>query len=388
MADVCKDNACEITPLSAFLSTNLNSKIEEFDEVGDRVKRGLGWPLISLEIHPDQLRSHTQIAIEYFTKYAGYTKEFLIFDSNLYERDKGIRLDHLFTLANTDLDTAQRKIEGKNPWGPGAEYYADIPDTIYIATSAIDGSFFTGSQTLSAALEDGVDKFKLVDTSLYSDIVTHNATLSGMFKQDVRSPLSLAGEKTKVDTYQVAYDYDTLDYRKVVEVTDFEEGSSTGINTLFTLEQTLAQQTYFSYSMGNYGFDLVSWYTMKEWIDTREKVLSTKREVRFDPRTQYMKMIPQPTRSRFYGVVSCYVEQPIRDVIKEQWVYEYTTALAMISIGMVRGKFSGVSLIGGGSLNYELLNEGQKRKEALETKLLEGASPGMGDADPTMFIIG
>ena len=388
MADVCKDNACEIRPLSAFLSTNLNNKIEEFDEVGERVKRSLGWPLISLEIHPDQLRSHTQVAVEYFTKYAGYTKEFLIFDSNLYERDKGIRLDHLFTLANTDLDTVERKINGKNPWGPGAEYYADIPDTIYIATSSIDGSVFTDSNTLSSALESGVDKFKLIDESLYTDIVTHNASLSSAFKQDKRSPLSLEGEKTEVDTYQVAYDYDTLDYRKVVEVTDFEEGSSTGINTLFTLEQTLAQQTYFSYSMGNYGFDLVSWYTMKEWIDTREKVLSTKREVRFDPRTQYMKMTPQPNRSRFYGVLSCYVEQPIRDVIKEQWVYEYTTALAMISIGMVRGKFSGVSLIGGGSLNYELLNEGQRRKEALEAKLLEGASPGMGDADPTMFIIG
>ena len=84
MADVCKNNACEISPISAFLSTNLNNKLNEFDEVGDRVKRSLGWPLVSLEIHPDQLRGHTQTAIEWFTKYAGYTREFLIFDSNLY----------------------------------------------------------------------------------------------------------------------------------------------------------------------------------------------------------------------------------------------------------------------------------------------------------------
>ena len=71
------------------------------------------------------------------------------------------------------------------------------------------------------------------------------------------------------------------------------------------------------------------------------------------------------------------------------WIKKYAQALAKELLGIgIRGKFSGVSLIGGGSLNYELLNEGQKRKEALETKLLEGASPGMGDADPTMFIIG
>ena len=29
--------ACEITPLSAFLSTNLNNKIETFDRLGERV---------------------------------------------------------------------------------------------------------------------------------------------------------------------------------------------------------------------------------------------------------------------------------------------------------------------------------------------------------------
>ncbi len=31
--------ACEITPLSAFLSTNLNNKIETFDRLGDRIKK-------------------------------------------------------------------------------------------------------------------------------------------------------------------------------------------------------------------------------------------------------------------------------------------------------------------------------------------------------------
>ena len=72
--------ACNIKPLSAFLSTNLNSKIKTYDQLGDRIKRSLGYPLISLEIHTDQLRQNVQIAVEYFTKYAGYTREYLIFD--------------------------------------------------------------------------------------------------------------------------------------------------------------------------------------------------------------------------------------------------------------------------------------------------------------------
>jgi len=387
MADVCKNNACEITPLSAFLSTNLNNKIETYDRLGDRVKRGLGYPLVSLEIHPDQIRENIQIAVEYFTKYAGFTQEFLIFDSNLYERGKGLRLDLLYTLANANLDTAAKKIKGENPIGPGGEYYADTPETVFVATSTIDSSFFTGSSALSAQIKDGIESFEIVDGDLFETITNHDSSLSAVFKENKRKNLTLEGQPDNGTTYQVMYDYDIMDYRKVVSVTDFEEGSTTGINTLFTLEQTLAQQTYFSYSMGNHGFDLVSWYTMKEWLDTREKVLALKKDVKFNERTQYLQLYPQP-KNRYYGVVSCYVEKPIRDVIKEQWVYEYVTALTMITIGMVRGKFSGVSLIGGGSLNYELLNEGYQRKKELETKLLEGASPGFGDADPVDFIVG
>lgn len=379
--------SCEIQPLSAFLSTNLNNKIETYDRLGDRIKRALGYPLISLEIHPDQLRENIQIAVEYFTKYAGYTQEFLIFDSNLYEKQKGIRLDLLYTLANTNLDTAAKKITGTNPLGTGPEYYASTPPPVYIATSDIPSTEFELSPSLSADFIDGIDEFDLFDQSLYNTITSFNPTLSANFKETLQKTLTLQGEQATATEYQVVYDYDIMDYRKVIDVTDFEEGSTTGINTLFTLEQTLAQQTYFSYAMGNYGFDLLSWYTLKEFIDTREKLLAIRRDIKFDPRTQYMRMYPQP-KDRFYGVVSCYVERPIRDVIKEQWVYEYALALSMISIGRVRSKFTNVTLLGGGSLNYDLLVEGTERKKELETKLLEGASPGFGDAEPTLFIVG
>jgi len=384
--------ACEITPLSAFLSTNLNNKIETFDRLGDRIKRSLGYPLVSLEIHTDQLRENIQIAAEYFTKYAGYTQEYLIFDSGLYETNKGIRLDLLYTLTNTDLDTNVKKVAGTNPLGPGPEFYAETPDIVYVAQTDVLSSVFAGSSALSAAFPTGIEEGELFDHSLVAQITALDTAsmyikLSG-FKPTRRRTLSQEGVANSNTLYQNVFDYDVMDYRKVIAVTDFEEGSSTGINTLFTLEQTLAQQTYFSYALGNYGFDLVSWYTMKEWMDTREKVLATKRDTKFDDRTQYLRMYPQPKNHKFYGVISCYVERALRDVIKEQWVYEYALALSMITIGRVRGKFGSVNLLGGGALNSDLLQEGTTRKAELEQKLLEGASPGMGDNDPTMFIVG
>ena len=383
-------SACVISPLSAFLSTNLNNKIDTYDRLGDRVKRALGYPLVSVEVHPDQMNENIQIGVEYFTKYAGYTREYMIFDSALYESNKGIRLDMLYTLANSDMDTVDKQVAGTNPLGPGIEFYGVTPDIIYVAQTDILSSVFASQSALSATFSTGIEPGELFDHSLVANITAVDNSLDHLsaFKPNIRRTLTQEGSASDITQYQNVYDYDVMDYRKVVDVTDFEEGSNTGINTLFTLEQTLAQQTYFSYAMGNYGFDLVSWYTMKEWIDTREKVLALRKDLQFDSRTQYLKIYPQPRDVRFYGVISCYIERPIRDVIKEQWVYEYALALTMITVGRVRGKFGNVNLLGGGALNYDLLQEGVQKKAELETKLLEGASPGLGDTDPALFIVG
>jgi len=340
----------------------------------------------------------------------------------MYEKNKGIRLDFLYTLANTDLDTKQKQIDGINPLGPGPEFYGSYAPTtlsaagegqgaggnstsnlasVYVATSTLSASNFTYPghngrlNTLSSLFADvtggkgpGIQAFEVFSETLYTDITAYRPGLSAFFKATPQQTVTFEGQNTTALYYQNVFDYDVMEYRKVVDVIDFEEGSTTGINTLFTLEQTLAQQTYFSYALGNYGFDLVSWYTLKEWIDTREKLLAIRRDIKFDPRTQYLQMYPQPGDDRFYGVIGCYLERAIRDVIMEQWIYEYALALSMISIGHVRGKFGNVQLLGGGALNYDMISKGEERKAELEAKLLEGASPGLGDADPPMFFVG
>lgn len=378
--------ACNIIPVSAFQSTNLNSKIETYGDLGDRIKRSLGFPLISLEIHQDQLFQNIQIAIEYFSKFAGYTQEYLIFDSQLYEKNKGIRLDHLFTIAKAGLTDAQKVSNA--PVYPGTDFTIEIPQTVFVSISSLTSSVFSSSSSLSSIFNTGLPELEIVDLTLYSSITSFNSNLSSSFRESVKRGISLQSQDSTANEYQNVFDYDAMDYRKVIAVIDFEEGSNQGINTLFTLEQTLAQQTYFSYAMGNYGFDLVSWYTLKEFLDTRDKLLAIRRDLKFDQRTQYLQMYPQPKASRFYGVVSCYLERPIRDLVKEQWVYEYAAALSKIVIGRVRGKFTGVSLLGVGSLNTDLLNEGLTEKKELETMLLTGATPGFGDTDPPMFFVG
>ncbi len=382
---------CEIAPISGFQSTNLNSRVDNFNRLSDRILRSLGYPFTNVEIHRDQLYENISIAIEYFSKFAGYTKEYLIFDSNLYKKDYGIKIDDLFTLQNSETFTEQKELKT-----PNKDFTKSIntKETVFAAISTIPGSLFSSISSLSSALEDGISANDIFAEDFHSEIVSQVSSISDLFIPQVKNNITRQGSiVSKTEQLINSFDYDVMDYRKVISVTDFEEGSSTGINTLFTIEQTLAQQTYFSYAMGNYGFDLVSWYTLKNWLETREKMLATKRSYAFDERTQILRMFPQPNASnsnvRFYGVVSCYVERPIRDILKELWVYQYALALTKMAVANIRGKYGSVTLFGGGSLNSsEFMSQGLSEKAALEEQLMTGSAPGQGDADPPLFFVG
>jgi hypothetical protein len=382
---------CEIAPISGFQSTNLNSKVDNFNRLGDRILRTLGYPFTNVEIHRDQLYENISIAIEYFSKFAGYTKEYLIFDSNLYQKDHGIKLDDLFTLQNSDTFTQQKDLKT-----PNKDFTKEIDnsETVYTSTSSIPGSLFSSVSSLSSALENGISANNIFTDTFYEEIVSEVPSVSSLFVPQVKNNFTREGSVvSNNENFINSFDYDTMDYRKVIAVTDFEEGSSTGINTLFTIEQTLAQQTYFSYAMGNYGFDLISWYTLKNWLETREKMLATRRSYSFDERTQILRMYPQPNASssnvRFYGVISCYVERPIRDILKELWVYQYSLALTKMAVANIRGKYGNVTLFGGGSINAtDLMTQGLAERDKLEQQLMTGAAPGQGDADPPLFFVG
>lgn len=274
--------------------TTLNSQVTSYDTLSVRIQRQLGAPLINLEVSDEQIYDCITDSIEYFTKWAGYTEEYLVFNSKLYKQGVGLKMDDLFT-ASFEMRTS-------------------------------------GVSSLSAG-----------------------------------------------------FDYDLASQRKVIDVFEFSKGEDTGINTLFTLEQAMAQQIYSSYMIGNFGFDLITWETLKGFIDTRNKVLAMTDQFRFDARSQILRITPEPRDTHTYlGVVGCYVERPIKDLIRERWVQKYTLALVKIAIARVREKYTGTNMFGGGSVNASLLAEGIKEKETLEQELMNGYQ----DVAPPTFFIG
>lgn len=192
---------------------------------------------------------------------------------------------------------------------------------------------------------------------------------------------------TETSSVSGGYDYDMGDYRKVVDVFSFAEGNNSGVNTLFTIEHTVAQQAYFGHLLGNVGYDLVTWHALKEWLDLRNKLLALTPYLRFSPESQYLRIIPEPSRNQvYYGLLGCKVQKPLRDIIGQLWVYRYSLALTKMSVGHVRGKYAGSNLFGGQTVNYaDLQQQGVAEKDALEKELMSD----LVDRDPmTPFFVG
>jgi hypothetical protein len=291
--------------------TTYNPKVVTYDSLSQRIQRQLGAPLINLEVSDEQIYDYITDSIEYFTKWAGYTEEYLVFDSSLYIRGYGIKVD--------DLINKTPELGGVSP-GAHIDSLVQYPN-------------------LSA-----------------------------------------------IPSLSAAYDRDLASMRKVIDCFEFSKGEDTGINTLFTLEQSMAQQIYSSYMIGNFGFDLTTWECLKDFIKIRNKVLAMVPQFRFDPRTQVLKVIPEPMPTNTYlGIVGCYIERPVKDLIRERWVQKYALALTKIGIARTREKFSGTTLMGGGQVNYQaLLSEGLQEKDKLEQELMNEHQ----DQAPATFFIG
>jgi hypothetical protein len=276
-------------------STTFNSQIKSYNHLAQRIRRSLGEPLVEIEISSEQIYEIIDIAVEYFTKFAGDSEEYLIFRSDLYKSGVGLEIGKLFNVS---------------------------PDMY---------------NTMSNGLSGG-------------------------------------------------WDYDLDDYRTVVDVFSFAEGNNSGVNTLFTIEHTIAQQAYFGHLLGNVGYDLITWQALKTWLDTREKLLGMTPYLRFDPDTQILKIIPEPTKNQvYYGLIGCKIQKPIKHLVSQLWVYRYALALSKITIGHIRGKYSGTNLFGGQQVNAaDLLRQGEKEKDELEKEIMSD----LVDRSPTRFFIG
>lgn len=414
---------CSVKPVQAFMSTNLNSKIKCYKDVADRILNMLGYPAVSVsDLHRDQIYESISIAVETYMQYAGYTDELLVFDSLIYEENKGLRIDQLYTIASIEATHDKGGIQRAIDRGPdqilkeNRDVYVTrvrIPQIDYYLSEqefnileknckSADKDLLCHLKDISKRYPKGIEELSIITGMLHDYLILRRGYKEEHFKKSQDKVVTEGGEELNIywnDTklgrkrdelyYSPMYDYDVMDYRKVINVYDFYEGSSSSMSSLFAFETALAATTYYNYQFSMRGFDLTSWTAMNLWRRDRDKLLATKHTWNFNPNTQYFTLNPQPRkdRERFFGVLYCYVEEPLRNVIKSQWVWRYALALCKKILGGTRSKWGSVQLLGGGTLEGSaLLQQGENEEKELLQMLIE--KRGFGESAPPLFFIG
>ena len=381
---------CNVKPLEAYMSTDLNNKNRTYDDISERILHFFGYPAVSVsDLHRNQIYDAISMAVERFYKHAGVVKEYLILDSRLYEQNHGIPIDKLCTisgiLSRPDDYATKRSAER------GPEQTVKVPDDVYITKVYIKkGDYYISPEdykllinnvpsdkiaeikmlkAMSEKYPDGVEELSIISKDFMEFLVSKRRYNTEIFKKSKDVVFTIGGEKQEIYTdgefgkeresiqYNKMFDYDIMDYRKVVSVVNYSESGVSSITSLYNFDTSLAQQFFYTNQFNHRSFGLTTWYALHEWRNLYEKLLAVKRGWHFNKDTQYLTLTPQPRMGeRFFGIVECWVERPLKDVLKEPWVFDYALALVKEMLGRVRSKWGdSVQMLGGGSLTGNAL---------------------------------
>lgn len=184
-------------------------------------------------------------------------------------------------------------------------------------------------------------------------------------------------------------------------------GVSSGINTLFTIDNFLYNQGLYEslYNTANQGYTMISYHIARDFLDTVRKYTPDKYNYKYHPFTNQLEIHPPPASASvqantgsYYGpgyiLLNAYMVEgsTVRggwdygdsdeDFYGLDWIYDYATAECKVILGTIRRKFANFASIGNTGLSLDgdtLVQEGKEEKLALEERLqLEEVYEGLG----------
>jgi hypothetical protein len=210
---------------------------------------------------------------------------------------------------------------------------------------------------------------------------------------------------------QTIYDMPT----GTVEVIDYlSTGTTSGINTLFTIDNFLYNQGMYESLIhtagGDAGYTLVSYHIARDFLETVRKYTPDKYNFKYHPYTNQLEINPAPPSGNSLVLTVSGVEYTydspgfvlVRSFRVEgstvsstwtsgdsdddfhglDWIFDYATADCKERLGMVRRKFENFASIGNTGIAMDggdLIAEGKEEKERLlETLKDEEAYEGWG----------
>lgn len=150
-------------------------------------------------------------------------------------------------------------------------------------------------------------------------------------------------------------------------------GSTGGINTLFSVQNVMWNAGAFpDFARGGAG----GWITYElamSYLKLIKQMTGAGFKINYHEREHKLTLIPDPKKINTKGYICIGVNtiRPDDQNYGEVWVKRMTLALAKEIVGQVRSKFNNVSLLGGGSINTKILEEGIAERDKLRDELYE-----------------
>lgn len=155
-----------------------------------------------------------------------------------------------------------------------------------------------------------------------------------------------------------------------------EEYGSHGINTLFSIENQMANAGILPMNFGASG-SLVSYELACQFMDLTKRMMCKKFDFNFDVRNQRLKLWPDPKAQSMNGYVILGVKTvpSEEELFGEHYVKKLALAAAKMMLGVIRAKFAGIQLPGGGTIDTSIGDEGKIEWDKFTDEVVKWIGP-------------
>lgn len=128
----------------------------------------------------------------------------------------------------------------------------------------------------------------------------------------------------------------------------------------------------------NWGGGFVSYQCAQEFLQLAHKMTGMNPDFQFDHLHQRLFIYPEPrrikSRWRRWILLTCEIEPTLEELYGNNYLKRIVLAKAKILLGTIRSKFQNVQLVGGGSIDTSIKEEGQQELDKIleEIRLAEG----------------
>ena len=121
-----------------------------------------------------------------------------------------------------------------------------------------------------------------------------------------------------------------------------------------------------------------TYHNIHEWFDVAKRMMGSNPDWQYDKFTKILKLMPEPIhygRNQFI-LLTCNQEPPIEEYYGNEYCRRLILAECKILLGTIRKKFASVQLIGGGTIDTTIGDEGKEEKQAALEDLIKSESRG------------